>query len=248
MIQNNTVILSSEANLSSQYYLVLLKRILAGLLPLRHRILIDSGYAVEALLGGNITRVHNDLDLILITSSIDISVFESLLIKLISTETYVEWISRPTKSNWLWLQGKNAITGEQYQINIHILSGNCAYKNSKKINVRSSAGKPYSIETINCYIYTPSGDNIKISSPILEYMVATKIWLIESYGNNPRLKDIHDLKRMIECSYFSAAKCLDIIIKRYESNQNLTSQQAKEKAIYNFNEAMNFLPHNHAEN
>ena len=184
----------SISNARIKHDLNLLKNISINLPSNEFRILVDSGYAVEAVMGGYITRSHDDLDLIIVTNLTSIAPLKKSLLKLMNTEKRTNWTALPTKKNWLWLQEKDTIDSQHHRLNVHILTSNGDY-DGLKLNVYSSSGHPYSIETITCNLHIPYGDKIKISSPVMEFVVASKIWLIESYGNNPRPKDIYDLKK-----------------------------------------------------
>lgn len=192
-------------------------------------VLLDSGYAVEALMGGNITRKHDDVDFIFLKmSNICNDEIENIALKNVQNN-FGKWESLETKPNWIWLQqNENIQNSFSNRINIHIIEGKKCTEG--QIKLVSSVGNEFFMDIEKCYL-KKINVSIDVLSPCLEFMVSSKIRLIEPYGNCPRQKDLYDIKRMMNSTSFSLEKSISILSEFYQNKYGLSLVESQKRAL-----------------
>lgn len=233
-MRNNEAKISPETQENSRRDIELLESVQAGLIPLNSFIVLDSGYAVEAVTGGEIIRPHDDLDIMTVGFSQDIPALTETLLACANSVDNSAWVSLPTKSNWLWLQTQKQ--DKHRQLNVHVLHGDI--KDSETLNIVPADGLKYLMPVVFGDL-TVLDKTIKILCPSLEFLVTSKIRLVEPYGNNPRPKDLQDLRRMINHPLFSISKYLEILSEYYVARKKYVKDEAIIKAR---KELLKFLP------
>ncbi len=222
-----------EARIKAAKDLTLFKELGQKLKTIGITTLLDSGYAAEVACGGNITRRHDDLDLILVGENTNqkIEYILEMVLETLKSFTGSTWESKLTKKGWLWLQRDMESPLESVQLNIHILNG---YVGTDSANILDSEENNYSLG-VKSSVVKFGNDNMKLLHPNINEIVASKIRLIEPYGNNPRFKDVFDLRRMIKNNSFSKEECLKILKNFYKSRFNLSESESWQVSnkIYN---------------
>lgn len=216
-----------EANIIAKRDLEIYKRLKTKLAEKGMLVLLDSGYCVEVATGNLITRKHDDLDLVVVCpSDIGTEDVENYLLNELNRGSEDEWTTNETKEGWVWFTKKGI--GKKEQINLHVLRGKQHY-NLLKINTQTN--NIYSIKTEDSELVLENDKRYSVAHMDINEILASKIRLIESYGNKPRQKDIYDIKRMIKSSKFSKKECIAILSRFYKSKSYLDDKRAQSKAL-----------------
>jgi hypothetical protein len=227
-IQNHQEIFSID-RAKSKHDLKLVSSLMTVFPESSYKVILDSGYAVEALTGGIISRNHSDLDLMLVVSqSEDITGIKQKFINVVNTLDTVKWVPLPSKTSWIWLREiSHETVPNPYQLNTHILFSS---GKSEAEGIIINSGHPFFFPVEERILTDQDGTKTRVLCPGLEYMLAAKIRLIEAYGNDPRPKDLLDMKRMMSERRYSEPDCLRYLETFYVNRFLLSSEEAKEKA------------------
>ncbi len=210
-----------EAVRHAQADIRIIKQIQQALEGKRLHVLLDSGYAVESLVAQTIQRYHDDIDLIIVAEHPDIRRITRKILSIIDKESK-SWRSEETKANWIWLRNYTQDTTAPKQINIHVVNGKV---DGTDISVYATNGSTYTIQARQTSI-TAGTETLEILSPEMDEMTASKIRLIEPYGNKPRMKDIFDITRMVANSRFSRERCIEILAEYYIAQKHIDADSA----------------------
>lgn len=191
-------------------------------------ITLDSGYAVEALCGGKITRYHHDMDITICTKKPNISKLNDELLEILNSNSDFVWESLPTKQGWIWLRESNPADEENpRQLNVKVLSAESLSKRDGFAKVITSKGK---------FIFSFQPGELNVNNgresfwiPEINLLLAEKMRLCESYGNNLRKSDYTDISRLLKHSGFNLDSCYNNLFNFYVSVQKLSFEDAQSK-------------------
>lgn len=221
---------AESANMTAKKDLGIFIKLENSLKSLGLHSILDSGYCVEAVVNKGIQRKHDDLDFMVITPpDFDLKAIENKILDELNTEDNNKWVSLETKKGWIWLK-----RGSE-QINIHVLQGEIDGNN---LVVNNNSESKYNIGIQKSEIILDGDRRYSVVHLDVNEILASKIRLIEAYGNKPRPKDIYDIQRLIKVAGFSKTKCIGILSQFYESKTGLNKSFAFKKALANYNLAM----------
>lgn len=173
------------------------------------RVIMDKGYAVDAVCHGKIEHFHYDGDVtIVIPESYKPSLLIPTLATTLSNVSGFAWDTvAQERSGWVkfyetgkkkW--GEPEGSGLAQQLDVHYLKSNDPFQNETKITLLSSSGSDYDIAVRKSEIEDMQGNSREFETPTAEELIATKIRLLKTYGklynSKPRESDLIDLENL----------------------------------------------------
>lgn len=173
--------------------------------------IVSGGYAVEAYLGGSITRSHKDMDASIYLSgrySKDELIEE--ILDVISEITASKWKSEKKSNNWIMFVED---VKEGGKLDLHIYNYAPTFQTKKLID--------------------SSGKNFEVDVEEIEEVAAVKIALC-SKRQDYRPEEVFSLRVLLKDPQFNKMKCLERIVNNFHFIDNIDWQVAQEKAEKEF--------------
>lgn len=177
-------------------------------------VILDSGYGIDAVTKGKITRLHHDLDLFLLVRNLKLKYTKKSIAKELSKLDQSTWKSNPTKKSWVWLREKEKPeSARPRQINIHLLKLIENRIDRGYFLVESSAGVRYKLYAKRSTLSDFIGKSYFFTTLIPEEYLANKIRLIPKYSANwnIREKDINDFKKLFSVKNIDLEKTTNLL-------------------------------------